>query len=108
MKRLYYAFLALLALPSIRRHPKWEEADTLELQRFLEKTSTGAKLKAILLNAALDENSKAVRQSPQLTYNAGHANGFTAAVVLLQSLAMTRPTEESGSDSPDTLDHLSP
>jgi hypothetical protein len=108
MRRLLYIARALWTLPKPQPAVDWTKEDTVELQRFLDKTSTGAKLKATLLNAVLRENASAVIYTPHLTYKCGRANGFREAVVLIQSMAMLPPTETSEPDSSDNLDHLSP
>ena len=81
--------------------PGWEVSDANALRQFLTGTA-GTKLRAILLNMVLRQNSHVVMQCDKknLQIEAGYANGMRTAVHTLEALAReVEPMEEFTTDA---------
>ena len=81
--------------------PGWDASDAYALRQFMSGTS-GLKLKAVLLNMVLRQNSHVVMQCDKknLQIEAGYANGMRTAVHTLEALAQeVEPLEEFTTDA---------
>jgi len=81
--------------------PGWDTSDANALRQFLTGTS-GTKLRAVLLNMVLRQNSHVVMQCDKknLQIEAGYANGMRTAVHTLEALAReVEPMEEFTTDA---------
>ena len=79
---------------------EWEAQDVASLRQFLVSVS-GRRLRRILLNMVLRQNAAVVsqRDTNQLKFEAGFANGMRTTVHTLEALARdTEPEEEFSSD----------
>jgi len=79
---------------------EWEAQDTATLRQFLVSKS-GRRLRRILLNMVLRQNAAVVsqRDTNQLKFEAGFANGMRTTVHTLEALARdVEPEEEFPSD----------
>jgi hypothetical protein len=85
--------------------PKWEPEDEKMLREFF-RTKSGKKLKAWMLNAALQHNSTATECSQELAWRAGYANGFRGAIATIDALMVPPETSPTGED--DDFDYLRP
>tara|TARA_R110000737_G_C14528989_1_gene476841 strand:- start:834 stop:1145 length:312 start_codon:yes stop_codon:yes gene_type:complete len=85
--------------------PKWEPDDERALRAFYS-TKSGKKLKAWLLNAALQHNATATECGGELAWKAGYANGFRGAIASLDALMV--PPESSTTDAEEEFDWLRP
>jgi len=81
--------------------PGWDSDDAYALRQFLTGTA-GTKLRAVLLNMVLRQNSHVVMQCDKknLQIEAGYANGMRTAVHTLEALAQeVEPMEEFTTDA---------
>ena len=85
--------------------PKWDKDDEKALLTFF-RTKSGKKLKAWMLNAALQHNATATECSGELAWKAGYANGFRGAIATLDALMSQTETLEP--DAADDFDYLRP
>ena len=85
--------------------PKWEAEDEKALRDFF-RSKSGKKLKAWLLNAALQHNSTATECSGEFAWKSGYANGFRGAIATLDALMV--PPESSPTGADDEFDYLHP
>jgi hypothetical protein len=85
--------------------PKWEPDDEKTLQNFF-RTKSGKKLKAWMLNAALQHNATATECGGELAWKAGYANGFRGAIATLDALMAS--SESPDMDASDDFDYLRP
>jgi hypothetical protein len=70
------------------------------------RTKSGKKLKAWLLNAALQHNSTATECSGEFAWRAGYANGFRGAIATLDALMV--PPDTPSPDADEEFDWLRP
>ena len=85
--------------------PKWEPDDEKAMRDFF-RTKSGKKLKAWLLNAALQHNSTATECHGEFAWRAGYANGFRGAIATLDALMV--PPDALSPDADEEFDWLRP
>lgn len=104
MHRLYQhlkaAYLYATHFPWVDE-PLWDEGDAAKLSAFLA-TPTGARLKALYVNAVLRQQASALQADhAKLVYEAGFSAGQKGFVAFTESLADTARFSEQGEQDTD-------
>lgn len=81
----------------------WGKSDAGSLGAFLN-TTAGQKLKLLLVNQTLSQQSSALSSTVRLEYEAGYCNGQKSLIATIESLAdMTQFPSEGADTDPDSI-----